>query len=353
MLDRIRYLSDRIGSPELDWIQVEITSHCNAACIYCPNPRISEKRHMPLALFKKFLPFVGYTDLIYLQGWGEPLLNRDLFEMIRLCKAKGRRVGFTTNGMLLDEENIRKIVDLNVDILCASFAGTKPETHDRIRTGTDFSTIVSHLDRLQNIKANIGTELPAVHIAYLMMNRNFQEISEIPELANRLCASEIVASNLTLITAPFLRKEALFNHPEKKGYYYEVLKKTAEKAARKNIRFSFSSPSIEKGTEHCSENVYYSCMITAKGDVSPCVFRMPTLHRTDNEGRQKPITHIFRDRQMPLMPTSFGNIGEESLTRIWNSKAYLDFKNYFDPEKKVSYFIQPPGCETCYKGLNA
>jgi MoaA/NifB/PqqE/SkfB family radical SAM enzyme len=27
---------DKINSPTLDGVQVEVTTHCNAACIYCP-----------------------------------------------------------------------------------------------------------------------------------------------------------------------------------------------------------------------------------------------------------------------------------------------------------------------------
>ena len=104
---------DKINSPILDWVQVEVTTYCNSDCIYCPHTTMGfrwQKMHMTLALFRELIPFMRDTKLIYLQGWGEPLLNPELFEMIRMCKDNGKRVGFTTNGMLLTEETIHNTV---------------------------------------------------------------------------------------------------------------------------------------------------------------------------------------------------------------------------------------------------
>lgn len=352
MFQWFRYVFDKIGSPELDWIQVEVTSHCNAACIYCPNPLITKKQHMPLALFKRLLPYLGYTDLVYLQGWGEPLLNKDIFNMIRACKAKGKRVGFTTNGMLLSDENIRRIVDLDVDILCISLAGTRPATHNRIRTGTDFEKIISNLDRLREIRAQKNALRPSLHFAYIMMNGNFHELPKVVELAEKLAVKEVVASNLTLITKEALQPEALFNHPEKRQYFINTLEEIVKDAQQSNLSFTYSSPVLEKELKYCSENIYYSCVVSANGDVSPCVFTLPTLSRANGT----PMTCIFRNRQLRFYPLSFGNIGTETLTRIWNKKAYLEFKRFFDPErnKPVPDTIpKPRNCLNCYKGLNA
>ncbi len=128
----VRKQLDKIGSPNLDWVQVEITTHCNGSCIYCPNNVMRQSwanKHMPIQLFCKLVPFLRYADLVYLQGWGEPLLNNDLFEMLRICKYNGKCVGFTTNGMLLKEDMIQTLIELNLDIIGISLAGT----NNRIR----------------------------------------------------------------------------------------------------------------------------------------------------------------------------------------------------------------------------
>ena len=160
----------------MDWVQVEVTTLCNGACIYCPHTLMGKgwtNKQMPIDLFHKLVPFLRYTDLVYLQGWGEPLLNNDIFEMIRICKDRGKRTGFTTNGMLLTEDTIRKLVDLELDIIGISLAGTTAPTHNQIRKGTDFNKLVSNLELLCKIKAERKTHLPAVHLAYLMLRSNF------------------------------------------------------------------------------------------------------------------------------------------------------------------------------------
>ena len=43
-------------NPFFDWIQVEITSYCNAKCSYCPNSILRDywdKRHMSIETFKR------------------------------------------------------------------------------------------------------------------------------------------------------------------------------------------------------------------------------------------------------------------------------------------------------------
>ena len=47
---------------------------------------------------------------VALHGWGEPLLNPELFKMIRYAESKGVHTNLTTNGTLI-EENIGNILD--------------------------------------------------------------------------------------------------------------------------------------------------------------------------------------------------------------------------------------------------
>jgi molybdenum cofactor biosynthesis enzyme MoaA len=67
-----------------DWIQVEISSYCNASCVYCPYTVYKknwQNRHLPLELFKKLIPALRSTKLAYLQGWGEPFTRPHSFQV--------------------------------------------------------------------------------------------------------------------------------------------------------------------------------------------------------------------------------------------------------------------------------
>ena len=343
---------DKLGSPELDWIQVEVTSRCNAACIYCPQPLFYRKQHMPFRLFKQLLPYLGYTNLVYLQGWGEPLLNTDLFAMIRACKAKGKRVGFTTNGMLLSDETIRRLIDLETDIISVSLAGTSPETHNRIRRGTDLAKIIENLERLQRFRIQKGAPHPALHFSYLMLAANIHELQDVVGLAKRLGAKQVVCSNLTLIIDEALWPEALFTREEEEQRLAGVLEGIAEEARRENLIFAYRSPVLQKQSTHCSENISYSCVVNVSGEVCPCVFASPTLSQADGQNCCKPMLHIFQNSPAPCYPLSFGNIADESLTQIWNKKEYHQFRIFHDPDAAktdIDSLPVPQSCASCHK----
>ncbi|MBU0462648.1 MAG: radical SAM protein [Proteobacteria bacterium] len=347
----ITKILDKIGSPELDWIQVEVSTRCNAACIYCPQPLLYKKQNMRFGLFKQLIPYLGYTNLVYLQGWGEPLLNPDIFDMIRVCKAKGKRVGFTTNGMLLNKETICRLVDLETDILSVSLAGTSPATHNRIRRGTDLVKIIENLDLLQQISAQKGALRPALHLAYLMWASNFHELQEVVQLAKKLGAKQIVCSNMTLIMNETLCSEAIFTRQEKQQYFVSVLEAIAKEAQKENLIFAYKSPVLLDKSVQCSENICYSCVVNVTGEISPCVFTSPSLAQTDC---QKSLLHIFQNHPSPCYPLSFGNIGKENLSRIWNKKEYHRFRRFHDPDITKTVIDPQPvpeSCMSCYSSI--
>ncbi len=347
----IKEMLDKIGSPELDWIQVEVSTRCNGACIYCPQPLFHQKQNMKLKLFKQLFPYLGYTRLVYLQGWGEPLLNPDIFDMIRMCKAKGKRVGFTTNGMLLSRETISKLVDLQTDILSVSLAGTTPATHNRIRRGTDLVKIVENLNHLRQIRAQKGSPGPELHLAYLMWASNFHELDAVVGLAKKLGAKQVVCSNMTLIMNQALCSEALFTQQENNPYFISRLEAIAQEAEKENLIFAYKRPVFQHQSVPCSENICYSCVVSVTGEISPCVFTSPSLSQTDCP---KPLGQTFQNHPSPCSPLSFGNIGQESLTRIWNKKEYHGFRRFHDPETPQPVTdpqAVPESCRNCYNRI--
>jgi MoaA/NifB/PqqE/SkfB family radical SAM enzyme len=361
---------DRISSPTLDWIQVEVTTHCNGSCIYCPHTIMKNQwvnKHMPIELFNELIPFIGYTDLVYLQGWGEPLLNNNFFEMVRTCKALGKRVGFTTNGMLLTEDTIQTLVDLQLDIMGISLAGATAKTNNRIRKGSNLDKVISNLELLRKIKAEKKSQAPALHLAYLMLRSNFHELKDILHIARKLGAKQIVASNLTLIVDPKLSAEAIFNDTERMDYYRNTLEEIKQRAAREKIVFDYHGPGLDDASVQCRENVRQACVINIDGEVVPCVLTNPVLSPLTpalspvgervSVGDGKPACYVFKDQSFPLRGMSFGNIRNESLTRIWNKKEYLKFRHLFDPQKagkpEQIHSKMPERCVKCYKRLGA
>ncbi len=354
----LRKQKERIISPVLDWVQVEVTTFCNAACIYCPHTTAREgwqNFHFPLTLFHKLLPSLNHTNLVFLQGWGEPLLHPDIFEMVRLCKKWNKKVGFTTNGILLNKENIHTIVDLQLDILGISFAGATPATHNHIRQGTDFDTVVAALEYMRRIKVEKKVTKPAIHLAYIMLASNFDELRLFFPIAKKVGARQVVGSNLTLISNPQLSREPLFNHPQQLNEYHRALIKIKKEAADSKILFAYRGPGLDETSLVCPENVCRSCLVNVTGEVSPCVFTNPILSGSPGKAADKQMKVVFKRRSIPVETFSFGNINNAEFTRIWESGKYRKFRRLFNPEAELSageiLAGMPPFCKTCYKRL--
>jgi MoaA/NifB/PqqE/SkfB family radical SAM enzyme len=166
-----------------------------------------------------------------------------------------------------------------------------------------------------------------------------------------------VASNLTLIVDSKLFPEAIFNDAGRTNDYRVALEEINDRAARENIVFDYHGPGLDDASMHCRENVRRACVISVGGDVVPCVLTNPVLCENRDLGDNKTGRYIFKDQSLRLTAMAFGNIGNETLTRIWNKEEYARFRDLFDPgaapkPEQIRPEL-PECCMTCYKRLGA
>lgn len=55
--------------------------------------------------------------------WGEPTMHPDYIEIIRKVKEAGAITHINTNGLLLDEDQMRQLVEAGLDSIKFSFQG--------------------------------------------------------------------------------------------------------------------------------------------------------------------------------------------------------------------------------------
>lgn len=106
----MKYLRIRaVGGPRL--INLEITKLCNAQCDFCPCWEIKDYPQLKdySEIMKKFRPIV-----LSLNG-GEPLLRKDLIEIIDQVRPYCTYLTLITHGQLLTEEKFKELWDHGVD----------------------------------------------------------------------------------------------------------------------------------------------------------------------------------------------------------------------------------------------
>ena len=333
-----------------DWIQLEITSDCNASCIYCPRTLYKDRwanRHLPLETFKKLVPAFSETRHVHLQGWGEPFLHPDFFEMVAIAKGVGCRVGTTTNGMLLNMEKIEKVVESKIDIIAFSLAGTGEE-NDRIRKGTRLAKVLEAMRTLNEEKERQGVETPAIHVAYMLFQSGIGNLRNLPHLLEGCGVSDVVISFLDFIPCEGLQSEVIATatkaeHEELRSCLEEV----KEEGRLHHLHFHHPLESMEERKDECTKNVHgctenvHGCTenvqravcIASDGSVSPCVYtnmQVPgACYMPQGEKRQY-------ERMV------FGNIQEKSLRKIWQERGYAAFRNSFQKGELSSHCVRCP-----------
>ncbi len=318
----------RRAYPDLDWIQVGVTSRCNAACTYCPHWSLKENwkgQDLDLEIFKKLSKAFSRTDLVYLQGWGEPLLHPSFFEMLKLVKKQGSKAGLTSNASLLGKENIRRLVDNGLNILSLSVAGVDSE-NDRIRKGTTLQKVMSAIESVQRIKASMGSNTPHIHLAYMLLRSGLDKVPEMPRFLSSMAADQIVISSLTLALDPEMEKE-MYLADSREGFKEvkdSLLEMKNQVDEPERVFFHIFNPFMSN--RECSENIHRACYMSVEGHVRPCVY-------TDFPDMDSRCNKFLHGHKYPLLSLGFGNIMDSGLNKIWGSNQYAGFRESFSGDK--------------------
>lgn len=144
---------------------------CNLSCAFCPCNTadfMNAERHkmMDMELFEKIvkdlLDFEENVRVINLYGFGEPLLNRKLVEMVRILKVRKvcREIRITTNGLMLTKQLSHELVEAGVDMMRFSIEALNAEEYKRIcKVDMDYRNLIEHIAYLYKISRGTGTKV--------------------------------------------------------------------------------------------------------------------------------------------------------------------------------------------------
>ena len=339
-------------------LQIEVTSRCPLRCTFCPNKSLGRNwiyGDLPWSVFSEcIVPHLPRFDLVYLQGWGEPLLHPQLWEMIRATKDAGCRVGFTTCGSALDETNGARLLDAGIDILSISFAGATPTTHEALRVGSDFRKLAANVERIARLKAGQRQTLLELH--FLMLRANIHELPEFVRLAASLGADEIVATNV--VYAPTREIEAQRVFAESPEPQHLALVAEAEREARRlGVTFRAYPLTMDYNILECDAQPTETAYVNHLGQVTPCVYLgLPT---------REMAPRIFQGEEHPVARVHLGNICLGLLEAMQGAER-AQFIGAFRARKAFAYSAlalsaasgaseqtelpaPPPACRFCYK----
>ncbi len=158
----------------LSLVQLSISSHCNLNCIYCYATARKESKYKKMTLedYKKVTdgicninPQVSFT----ITG-GEPLLNKDCFEIASYIREKGCSVDLLSNGTLFNEDNIQKIKELFYRVTISSDGSTQ-ELFESFRGKNQYAKVTNAVALLEKYNINYN-------IAMVVNKKNIHDVED-------------------------------------------------------------------------------------------------------------------------------------------------------------------------------
>ena len=172
-----------------------ITRQCNLKCVHCYNDSGADRtcndisNHDARAVLDDLADF-GVPSVLF--SGGEPMMRKDLFDLISYAGDKGLRTVISTNGTLIDEEAAKQIKDRGVSYVGISLDGIG-EVNDRFRgVKGAFERALTGIRNCQNAGVRIGLRLT-------LTRRNVQDIEQLfdflqKENIERACFYHLVPS---------------------------------------------------------------------------------------------------------------------------------------------------------------
>lgn len=216
-------------------LQIHPTRRCNLTCLHCySSSGPTEREELPIALLERAVRDAaaeGY-DTLGVSG-GEPLLYRDLPQLLALARSLALITTVTTNGMLVTVPTLEKIRP-HLQLLAISLDGI-PSSHNRMRASPRaFDVMAGNLELVRAAGIPFG-------FIFTLTQYNLDELEWVAAFALEQGAALLQIHPLEEVgrAASGELHGAAPDGREASHAYVEVLRLQAELGARMYVQFDY------------------------------------------------------------------------------------------------------------------
>lgn len=188
------------------WLLAELTYRCPLQCPYCSNPLDFAKQEKELTTAQWIKVFEEAREMGAVQigfSGGEPLVRKDLPELIRAARDLGFYTNLITSGIGLSEKKIDAFADAGLDHIQISFQASD-ETLNAALAG-NAKAFRQKLDMAKAVKAH---GYPMV-LNFVLHRHNIDQIDKIIDLSIELEADDVELATCQFYGWAQLNREGL------------------------------------------------------------------------------------------------------------------------------------------------
>lgn len=270
-----------LNAPEI--FAIEGTNHCNIKCIMCPRgePDLMRRKvgHISQNTLESILEKANYfSDICWLHWFGEPLMNPNVYEHIKLAKSKIPNIGISTNATLLNPQAQRLLIDSGLDTIMIAIDGVDKETYESVRKSQHFTfeKVVTNAEEFLALRAELGLLKPHVILSMIAMDITSGQLEKFRERWELCGANEVIFKPYT----------------NWGGQNIDVFDNYQVKKLQNTLNHKRAHP---------CKFLWTSIVVSHNGDVVPCCYDYDTT-------------------------MTMGNINEHSIDEIWNGDKYIQLR---------------------------
>jgi len=265
-------------------LYLETTNRCNLLCTTCPRTyeELEPPADMSWDLFTRIVDQTPDLARAVLHGIGEPMLVKNLPDMVKYLKDRGVYVLFNTNGTVLSERNGRALINAGLDELRVSLDASTRESYKIVRGKDYFNRILKNVRAFRDMQEREGHDKPRVSAWLTGLRETIDELPAFVEVAASIGVKEVYLQRLVYFEEDAIGlarpDQALFNKMQAREG--DKLREAEALAKSMGMTFSASGAASEPGVSlerKTDANPWSLCRrpwtvmyFTANGRALPC-----------------------------------------------------------------------------------
>ncbi len=272
-------------------LTIDLTGNCLLHCPLCPTGQGDKSRSRgemaPENFYRLIDEISGYLFEVDLFNWGEPFLNKNVFNFVSYCHRKNIKTRISSNLNFFPEGYEQEIVKSKLHHLVVSLDGITQESYGQYRVGGSIELVKSAVRRIRAEKIKKRSLFPFITWQFIIMRQNEQEVEEARRLANPWGFDRIVFQK----ARTDMGLDLFETDREKTEKYSGWIPKESSET---NYNLKDKSRKWRPPTCHFLWN---QSVVNWNGSVSPCC--------------------LYYDEKY-----DFGNAFQNDFMKVWNNKKY-------------------------------
>ena len=288
--------------PELRMLFFELTLQCNERCFHCGSSCTAQRgdelaREEWLRIIDEVKADFDITRMQLCVTGGEPLLNRDIFDIMGYAHEQGFKWGMTSNATLITPAVARRLADAGMGTISVSIDGLR-ETHDELRgLAGGYDRAMAGIQNLIDVGA-----FRNVQVTTVVNHGNIAQLDELFEIMDGLYIDSWRVINLEPIGRALLRPDLMLTREDYVRLFDFIREKRQDGYPLEYGCRHYLGLEYEAGVREwywlCNAGVY-TASIMSNGDIAACL---------DIERRPETIQ---------------GNIRTDRLRDVWDNRFEL------------------------------